>query len=321
MRVTKFIFTVCAILLLVLFANGMYVLSLPGGNGHRPAPVPISEYKGQSSKETKFKHSNFNQPDFRQLESSTSEEIPLNLLVLGLDKDGTRCDVIMLFNFEPGLSKINLLSIARDTRVLDRGKYGKINALYSRGGEKLVAEEVTEITGLPVHYYLTVDFKGFRKIIDTLGGVQFYVPFRMSYDDPTQDLYIHLRKGMQLLNGKKAEQLVRYRKGNYKGQGYTEGDIGRIKMQQDFLKALIKQKVSFRYISRVDDIFGILRKYVKTNITLSDITHYLGSIGKIKADEIETFTIPGDSRMIGDTWYFIYDRDKVYTIINDNFYK
>ena len=311
MRVTKFVFTVCVILLLALFANGMYVLSKPGGSGRIPAPVPISDYKGQITIE----------PEFRHLESSTNEENPLNLLVLGLDRDGTRCDVIMLFNFEPGLSKLNLLSIARDTRVRESGRYGKINALYSKGGEKLVAEEVTEITGLPVHYYITMDFKGFRKIVDTLGGVQFYVPFRMNYDDPTQDLYIHLRKGMQLLDGKKAEQLVRYRKGNFRGQGYTEGDIGRIKMQQDFLKALIKQKMSLRYISRVDDIYGILRKYVKTNITLTDITQHLGSIREIKADEIKTYTIPGESRMIGDSWYFIYDRDEIYTIINDNFYK
>jgi LCP family protein required for cell wall assembly len=240
---------------------------------------------------------------------------------LGLDKDGTRCDVIMLFNFEPGLSKLNLLSIARDTRVRKNGRYYKINALYSKGGEELVAEEVTELTGLPVHYYITVDFKGFRKIIDNLGGVEFYVPFRMNYDDPTQDLYIHLKKGMQLLDGDKAEQLVRYRKGNNTGQGYSEGDIGRMKMQQDFLKALIKQKMNLRYISRADDIFEILKKYVKTNITLTDIAQNLGSISKIKSDEIETFTMPGESRFIGDAWYFIYNGEDTLEVIEKNFYR
>ena len=314
MRVTKFIFTVSSFLLLVLFANGMYVLSKPGGSGRTVKPVPISDYTGQTSIEPKYRH----------LESSINEstrvENPLNLLVLGLDRDGTRCDVIMLFNFEPDLSRLNLLSIARDTRVRKDGRYTKINALYSKGGEKLVAQKVTEITGLPVHYYITMDFRGFRKSIDTLGGVKFYVPFRMSYDDPTQNLYIHLRKGMQLLDGKKAEQLVRYRKGNYKGQGYTEGDIGRIKIQQDFIKALIKQKVSLKYISRADDLFGILQEYVKTNIALTDITQHIGSIRKIKSDEIQTFTIPGESRMIGDVWYFIYDSKEIHNIISKNFY-
>lgn len=311
MRMTKFIFTVCTILLLVMFANGMYVLSKPGGSMGARTPIPLGDGGGQIEQFSRF----------RQLESSTSEESPLNLLVLGLDKDGTRSDVILLFNFEPGLSRLNILSIARDTKVREDGKNGKINALYSRGGEKLVAGEVRSITGLPVHYYLTMDFKGFRKIIDTLGGVSFNVPIRMSYDDPTQDLHIHLRKGMQLLDGEKAEQLVRYRKGNAKGQGYAEGDIGRIKMQQEFLKALIKQKVSLRYISRADELFGILQKYVKTNISFSDIAQNMGSIRKIKGDEIKTFSLPGESRMIGDVWYFIYNRKETTDIINSSFYK
>lgn len=312
MRVTKFIFTVCAILLLVMFANGIYVMSKPGGSMDGVhTPIPISEGKEQSEQISKS----------RQIESSIDQELPVNMLVMGLDRDGTRCDVIMLFNFEPGLSKLNILSIARDTRIRESGWYGRINALYSRGGEKLVAEEVTEITGLPVHYYLTMDFKGFRKIIDTLGGVEFYVPFRMNYDDPTQNLHIHLRKGMQLLNGAKAEQLVRYRKGNAIGQGYSEGDIGRVKMQQDFMKALIKQKLSLRYISRVDELFGILRKYIKTNITLADVTYYIGSIRKIEGDEIETFTLPGESRMIGDVWYYIHDQKETDSMINHNFFQ
>ena len=311
MRVTKFIFTVCAILLVAMFANGIYFLLEPGDSVHFTTPPQISWPDGWVSKET----------EFRQLESSISEENSLNLLVMGLDRDGTRCDVIMLLNFEPSLSKLNLLSIPRDTRIYRGGRVGKINALYSRGGESLVAEEVSSMTGIPVHYYITMDFKGFRKIVDILGGVNFYVPFRMSYDDPTQDLYIHLRKGMQLLDGKKAEQLVRYRKGNAKGQGYTEGDIGRIKMQQDFLKALIEQKMSFRYISRVDELFETMQKYIRTNITLIDITQNIGSARKIKSDEIKNFSLPGESHMIGDVWYFIHEWEETADIINNNFYQ
>lgn len=311
MRVTKFIFTVCTILLLVMFANGIYVLSHLDGGRLIPAPRPFYDYNEQISLKSKL----------WQPESSISEEKALNLLVLGLDSEGTRCDVIMLFNFELNLSRLNLLSIARDTRVLVGGRYTKINSLYSKGGENLVAEEVTAITGLPVHYYLTMDFTGFREMIDMLGGVSFYVPFRMSYDDPIQNLHIHLRKGMQLLDGKKAEQLVRYRKGNAKGQGYIEGDIGRIKMQQNFLKALIKQKINLKYISSVDKLFGILEEYVKTNISFTDITQYIVSIRKINSDEIKTFTLPGENRLIGGVWYFIYDLEETEKMIHNSLYK
>ncbi len=311
MRAAIFIFTVCAVLLLVMFANGIYILSKSAGDWRTPAPVPISELSGYASMGSELSHP----------ERNNSGVNPLNLLVLGLDGDETRCDVIMLFNFKPDLSRLNILSVARDTRIRGNGRHTKINTLYSKGGEKLVAEEVTKITGLPVHYYLIVDFKGFRKIIDTLGGVRFYVPFQMNYDDPTQNLHIHLAKGMQLLDGGKAEQLIRYRKDNAKGQGYIEGDIGRIKMQQDFLKELINQKANLKYVSRADDLFLILRDYVKTNVTLSDIAQNTGSISRIKSDEIRAFTLQGEGRMIGDVWYFIYNRSETADIIKSYFYR
>lgn len=309
MKVTKYIFAVSLLLLCILFANGIYALLEPADIRQPPSPITADRTEADL-----LEH------EYRQDESSASEEKPLNLLVLGLDRDGTRCDVIMLFNFEPGLSRLNILSIARDTRVRTNGKYGRINALYSKGEEKLVTEKVTEITGLPVHYYITMDFRGFRKLVDTLGGVEFNVPFTMNYDDPSQNLHIHLKKGWQRLNGVKAEQLVRYRKGNY-GQGYSEGDIGRIKMQQDFIKALIGQKLSIRYISRVYELFEIMKEYVHTNLTISDITHYLGSLSKIKSSEVESYTLPGESRLMENAWYYIYNRSETAGLINNHFFR
>lgn len=298
MRMTKFFQRACIVLLLAMFGNGVYFLSEQSAIANRRVPVPISE----NNKEAEANYDS---------QSSTSKEVPLNLLVLGLDKDKTRCDVIMLFNFNPSTSKLKLLSIARDTRVLDEGRYKKINTLYSKGKENRVADKVTQITGLPIHYYITMDFKGFRKVIDVLEGVEFYVPFSMNYDDPTQNLHIHLKKGRQLLNGYKAEQLIRYRKGNATGIGYSEGDIGRIKMQQDFIKELIRQKLSFKYISKVDELFTIIKDYVRTNIMLTDITNQIEHIRKIKMEEVETYTIPGESKIINNVWYYIYDKEAV----------
>ncbi len=296
MRMTKFFQRACIVLLLAMFGNGVYFLSEQFAITNRHIPEPISDNKKTEENPS--------------LVSSATKEVPLNLLVLGLDKDKTRCDVIMVFNFNPNTSKLKLLSIARDTRVRDGGRYRKINTLYSRGREEEVADKVTQITGLPIHYYITMDFKGFRKVIDVLGGVEFYVPFSMNYDDPTQKLHIHLKKGWQLLNGRKAEQLVRYRKGNA-GQGYLEGDIGRIKMQQEFIKELVRQKLSFKYISKVDELFDIIKEHIRTNIMLSDIANQIENIKKIKMDEIESYTIPGESKKISNVWYYIYDEEAV----------
>ncbi len=309
MKSAKFILAISITLLLVLFVNGAYYMSLRGNKAPETFPVPFSAgVIGDAAEQSDDYH-----------ESGVSREVPVNLMVLGLDGDKTRCDVIMLFHFIPSCPSLSILSVARDTRVLSDGVFTRINTLYSKGGEKRVAEELTEITGLPVHYYITADFEGFREIIDALDGVEFNVPFRMNYDDPTQNLHIHLRKGLQILNGKKAEQLVRYRKGNRPGQGYTEGDLGRISMQQEFMKALIKQKMNIRYLSRFKKIFNILQQHVKTNITIADVTQYIGSAPKVKADAIETFTLPGTSRIIGGKWYFIMDRQKTADMLMEHF--
>ncbi len=335
MKRTGLLFSICTALLIAMFANGLYMLLYPRTIRQRPLPVPISDISEPIRLDLGIKGQWPDGPDFSGQypqneytdnieygtdgESRKAGQEPVNLMVLGLDRDKTRCDVILLFQYDPTASKIKLLSVARDTRVVVNGSYCKINAVYSKGGERLVARKISQMTGLPVHYYITLDFEGFRKIIDTFGGVEFYVPFRMNYDDPTQDLHIHLKKGLQVLNGSKAEQLVRYRKGNVKGQGYLEGDIGRIKMQQDFLNAFIGQKLKFRYISKAGELFDILGRYMKTNITLDDITYYITDITKIRGSEVEASVIPGDSRIIDGVWYYIHDRSKTRALIRERF--
>ena len=314
MRNTGRLFIASLFALLVLSANGMYFIRQTGM--HRHSPEPISDGSG-----TGYETESSAVSDERAGEQTEAagRMTPVNLMLLGLDGDETRCDVIMLLNFDPETSSLNILSIARDTRVRFGNVYKKINSLYSKGGETLLADEIRNITGLPVHYYITADFGGFRKIIDTLGGVEFDVPFRMKYDDPTQNLHIHLKKGKQVLDGKKAEQLVRYRKGNLRGQGYIEGDIGRIKMQQDFIRALIDQKLNFQYLSKADEIIAIIRDNVKTNIETSDIARYFPSAVRMGKEDIKTFVLPGESHIIKDVWWYIHDREQTAALISENF--
>lgn len=254
-------------------------------------------------------------------ESSIFAGEPVNMLLLGLDDEEVRSDVILLLNFKPADGSLNLLSVPRDTKVRIRGKAEKINALIGLGGERLIAGRVAEMTGLTVNYYLTVNFRGFRKIIDTLGGVQIEVPFDMHYDDPVQNLHIHLTAGRQVLNGDRAEQFVRYRKGNSSLEGYTDGDLGRIKSQQILIKELIAQKLKFRYLVKVNDICNILKQYMTTNIDIGDINNYLSSIGNIRPNSIKAYSLPGDSAYLGGVWYFIYDPLKTTELINERFYK
>lgn len=305
MGLRRIILLLCVMLIVVMTVNGIFVLS---------------NY-GREIRHGKIDSNGFSNEARPEYESSMSKNPPVNLLLLGLDEEGVRTDVILLMNYDPVLSRLNLLSIARDTKVFVKGSNLKINALFSKGKEALIVEEIKQLTGLKADYYITMNFKGFRKVIDTLDGVMFKVPFDMDYDDPDQNLHIHLNKGLQRLNGKKAEQLVRYRKGNRQDEGYIDGDIGRIRMQQDFMKELLKQKLSWKYFAKADDIFAIFKDYFHTNIEIRDFTYFFPSIRNIKMGNINSYTLPGESIMDGKAWYFIADRDKTKEIIDNNFYK
>lgn len=282
-----------------------------------------NRHKEKKQGENNIRYGDKDNNNFKEnysLKESQQVNNPINLLVLGLDEDGTRSDVILLANYKPGKNCINILSITRDTKVTVKGKTIKINSLVGMGGEKLISSKVEEMTGLQIHYYLTMDFTGFRKIIDELGGVEIDVPFDMHYDDPVQNLHIHLKKGRQLLDGREAEQFVRYRKSNIPGQGYKDGDLGRIEAQQLFIRELVKQKLNLKYISKVDNIYAIIKEHTKTNIELTDIMYYLKKFN-IKVDKIKTWTMPGNPVIIDNLAYFIYDNEKTSELIKDNFYR
>lgn len=317
MKLRRLLFNCCIFLLVVLFLNGAVVLSKLNAGITESEPKP----EGIPKEKISYNEDSIQKLPEDEQKPPKQEARPVNLLLLGVDEEGVRSDVILLANYSPSEGKVNILSVARDTRVRIRNRFEKFNALIGMGGEKLVVKAMEQLTGLKVDYYLTLNFNGFRKIIDTLEGVEFDVPFNMDYDDPDQNLHIHLKKGTQILNGLNAEHLVRYRKGNRTGEGYADGDIGRIKMQQEFIKSLIAQKVKLRYLSKADDIYLILKKTMKTNIEFGDINLFLKDLRKIKYEEMKAYTIPGDSAYIDHLWYYICDKGKTKQLIDGNFFK
>lgn len=115
---------------------------------------------------------------------------------------------------------------------------------YIRKVHKKTLEAVNKLTGLNVQYYLNIDTEALRKVVDSIGGVYFDVPIDMDYDDPSQNLYIHLKAGYQLLDGDKAEQVLRFRHNNNGTSyptSYGDNDLGRMKTQRAFIEAVIKK--------------------------------------------------------------------------------
>jgi LCP family protein required for cell wall assembly len=307
MNLRKSIFYICMVFSLVLFVEGVFTI--------------LNFTKTDNINLTKENENNYhNRQIVRNIYKEGDYPEYINLLAMGLDESEDRSDGIMLINFHPKSGKVNILSIARDTMVkLNNGRRSKINALIGMGGEAKIIEKVEELIGMPVHYYLTMNFEGFREVIDLLDGVEIDVPFDMKYDDPYQNLYIRLNKGKQILDGEKAEQYLRYRKGNRVGEGYVDGDMGRIKTQQQFINEFIKQKLKLKYLLKIGDIFFIIKTNVTTNIEIGDFNYYLSTIKKIDTDKINFFTLPGHDEYIDNQYYYIYDEEKTKEIIKNNF--
>ena len=232
-----------------------------------------------------------------------------NILLIGTDKSEELSDVLIICRYNPYTNKISLLSIPRDTRVYYKNDYYKINSLYQFGIDTLT-NKIENITDLRIDNYIVFSTNSFKNVIDILGGVDFNVPQNMKYSDPVQNLYINLKKGYQHLDGEQAEQLVRFRK-------YTTGDLQRVQVQQDFIKALIEQKLTPGIITKAPALTKELLDNVKTDLTFNDLKPYLSNLDNITEVKIETYTLPGVGDYVGNVSYFLQDTEKTPSVVDE----
>ena len=168
---------------------------------------------------------------------------PAMALVIGYDRrlaDGenapSRSDTLMLVRADPRTDSISLLSFPRDMRVEIRcpGRLpytDRINAAYANCGPQGSLQTVKSLTGIPINYLITVNFRGFRQIVDRLGGAWIDVDRRYFNDrgGPYGYAKIDLQPGYQKLSGRRALDYVRFR--------HTDSDLYRVARQQQFVKA------------------------------------------------------------------------------------
>lgn len=244
----------------------------------------------------------------------------INILLLGGDKVNNNTDTIMLVNFNPATAETKILSIPRDTKIKLKGSTSKINAAYPRGGGELAVDAVSNLLGVEIKHYVYIDTSVFRKTIDILDGVDYYVPVDMDYDDPLQKLHIHIKKGEQHFNGTKAEQFMRYRQGNKKtvNKYYDGSDLKRIDAQQNFIKEVIRQKANVFYITKMSEILNVVFKNIDTDMSINDILQLSNNLGNLKADEIKMFKLPGES-VYDVAWYYIINEEETSSIVDENF--
>ena len=256
----------------------------------------------------------------------------IKVLILGVSKDISveLTDTIMVASYNPKTQSAVLLSIPRDTFVgdskLNASSYDKINAIYQNKGAEGTLKEVNELTGLNIDKYIVIDNNALVELVDEIGGVEFNVPINMNYDSKAQDLHIHLKAGLQKLNGDQAEQLVRFRKNNdYTGYSaeYGSDDYGRMRTQRDFIKALAEQTLQAKNITKIGNLVDIVKKNVKTNITdWDEVKKYISYVLDFNMDNLKTDVLPGEStRIPANTglWFFLADEVKTKKVISQLF--
>jgi len=163
---------------------------------------------------------------------------------------------------------------------------------------------------------MVIDNQALIELVDVIGGVEFDVPYvegGMVYDDTSQDLHINLQSGWQLIDGNKAEQLLRFRKNN-KGKTYSKeyggDDYGRMRTQREFILATAKQTIQAKNILKIKDIIDIVYEYVETNLSIATIKDYVPYAINIDLTTIETAVLPGASYgpPTYPLWFFIADK-------------
>lgn len=226
-----------------------------------------------------------------------------NIVVLGVDEraeehDVGRSDTLFVVMFDTQTKNASLLSIPRDTRVrIPKHGWDKINHAYAYGGRELTQKTVEELLGLHINNYVMVDFKGFKGLVDAIGGVDINVEKDMYYRDSWDGFTIDIKKGMQHMDGETAIQYVRFRD--------EEGDIGRIKRQQHFLMAVYEKISSADMLLHIPGLAQQLTAMIKTDLPINDML----SLGKalhsmVREKGLSMAMVPGTPEYIDDISYW-----------------
>ena len=225
------------------------------------------------------------------------------ILLLGRDTGGGgNTDTMLLASYDVTNQKATVMSIPRDTMVNVSWDVKKINSVYNMkgGGDKGIQalyKEISQLVGFAPDYQVIVEWDAVGAIVDAIGGVWFDNPYPMDYHDPNQDLVIEQAPGKRLLSGQDAMQVIRWRKNDKDSPyGYRGGigDEGRMKLQQDFLKAVLQQLMQPNNVKNIGKIAKVFQENVETDLSFQNILWFgqQAILGGLTPDKVEFLTMP-----------------------------
>ena len=226
------------------------------------------------------------------------------ILLVGNDDGTGNTDTIMLSKLDTVRHTLDVASIPRDTLINVDSPVRKINSVYwgsrNNGGDGISAltEQIRKLSGIEPDCYAVVDLDVFIEAVDELGGIWFDVPERMYYEEgPVIDLY----PGYQLLSGEECMWLCRYR------STYVNGDIDRIDVQHDFLKAAAEQFLTLGSIPNVSKLAAMLSESVDTNMTAANMAWFARQLLMCDSEDINFHTAPNTPRTVHELSYTFID--------------
>ena len=300
---------VCGVVIGFLLLSDTAIVSNTNENGERTEKSWFAEFLSKFSFKKNDKQQ-FTMPLFTRRQT---------ILLVGTDANqnaadpwiGTRTDTIILLNVDPKTKSVNAISVPRDSKVYIPHDHGiqKINAAHAIGGIDLTKETLEETLGIKINHYIMVNDAAVEKAVDALGGVPIYVEKEMHYHDYSGNLHVNLHKGLNILDGRNAVGYLRFRKDGL-------GDIGRTQRQQWFLRGLLEKLQSPQAIPKIPELINTVTTYVKTDLSLYEISQLASLSKNIDMNKIEVATLPGAPNQKGSISYWILDPEKTQEVIN-----
>nr|WP_309098545.1 LCP family protein [Fredinandcohnia onubensis] len=238
---------------------------------------------------------------------------PVSILLMGVEDyssggNGGRTDTLLVATLNPKNHSMKLLSIPRDTLVYipNKGYKDKINHAYGSGEEESTIETVEEFLDIPIDYYATINFNGFKTIIDEIGGVTVDVPFDFweKSDEPGQRR-LYFEEGKMKLNGEEALAYARMRKRD------PRGDFGRNDRQKQIIGAVVDRITSPNMLLKLDDVAKAVGKNVETNLTVSQGLSLQKAYQNFSSSNIDKLSIQGYDEYMDNVYYFHPDDENL----------
>lgn len=230
---------------------------------------------------------------------------PFSVLIMGIEDYSTggqngRTDTLIVATLNPEDQTMKLVSIPRDTRVYfpERGNYSKINHAHVYGGKELTIESVEQLLEVPIDYYTTVNFEGFRNVIDIIGGITVEVPFDFTEKSDIDNSVLYFTEGLMELDGEEALAYARMRKQD------PRSDFGRNDRQKQIIESALDKLVSAQNIFKLDEIAREMGTNVETNIRVTEGIGLTRLYSDFNSSKIENLTLEGADDYIGGVYFF-----------------